>query len=161
MTPPADLASTAAALCSGAFQVGLDYGPTRSELGHVTGRMTYRGKPMNRAARIGSGASSGQVLCSSDAWAAATASAGLPRDATMVAGVTATRLGSYMLKGVMRVMLPLPPPFAPPPFCCSYSAPLRHFVVRCASCSQCLHNPSTRTAGPLSARHLLVARTTH
>ncbi len=34
----------------------------------MTGRMTYRGKVMNRAARIASTASTGQVLCSSDSW---------------------------------------------------------------------------------------------
>ena len=42
-------------------QVGVDCGLAQGELHAVTGRMAYRGKVMNRAARIGAGASSGQV----------------------------------------------------------------------------------------------------
>ena len=35
------------------LKVGVDAGSCASEISPVTGRMTYRGKVMNRAARIG------------------------------------------------------------------------------------------------------------
>jgi hypothetical protein len=53
------------------LQVGIDSGGATAEVHATTGRMSYRGKVMNRAARIGSSASSGQMLCSGEAFAEA------------------------------------------------------------------------------------------
>ena len=50
------------------LKTGVDTGQVLGEVHAMTGRMTYRGKVMNRAARIASTASTGQVLCSSDSW---------------------------------------------------------------------------------------------
>ncbi len=44
------------------LQVGISTGDTKSEV-QANGRMSYRGKVMNRAARIAAMATSGQVLC--------------------------------------------------------------------------------------------------
>ncbi len=43
------------------LKTGIDIGPVVAQLHTITGRMTYRGKVMNRAARISAAASSGQV----------------------------------------------------------------------------------------------------
>eukprot|EP00955_Chlamydomonas_euryale_P046568 353448-Chlamydomonas_euryale.AAC.1 len=67
----------------------------------MTGRLTYRGKVMNRTARIASTANTGQVLCSRAAWAAAEAAyAGTPGGMP----ISATPLGEFQLKGVIEKM---------------------------------------------------------
>jgi len=79
------------------LKTGVDTGQVLGEVHAMTGRMTYRGKVMNRAARVASTASTGQVLCSSDSWGLATAN-----DAHLITSnkVTATSLGQFRLKGV-------------------------------------------------------------
>ncbi len=57
-------------------------------------RRRYRGKVMNRAARISAAASSGQVLCSAETWESCAASGPALRL------VTATSLGLFQLKGI-------------------------------------------------------------
>ncbi|KAL6764304.1 nucleotide cyclase [Haematococcus lacustris] len=103
-------------------KVGIDYGPVHADLHAVTGRVTYRGKAMNRAARICGSAKSGQVWASSGAWHAAqhdlnnrvdSLSYG-PAGAEQAAGgmssaaaaplVAATNLGSFKLKGIKEDM---------------------------------------------------------
>ncbi|KAJ9513907.1 hypothetical protein QJQ45_020993, partial [Haematococcus lacustris] len=59
------------------LKTGIDVGSTLSGLNTVTGRMAYRGKVMNRAARIASLAGSNQVLCSGEAWRGAGEEAGM------------------------------------------------------------------------------------
>ncbi len=59
------------------LKTGIDVGPILTALNTVTGRMAYRGKVMNRAARVASIASSGQVLCSAEALNAAQGTAGI------------------------------------------------------------------------------------
>lgn len=68
------------------------------EVHPMTGRLTYRGKVMNRAARIASTASTGQVLCSTKAWNAALDVLGSH------SSVTATSLGKFRLKGVAELI---------------------------------------------------------
>ncbi|KAJ9511247.1 hypothetical protein QJQ45_017159 [Haematococcus lacustris] len=50
------------------IKVGADVGSVRSSLQPVTGVVAFRGRVMNRAARIASRAGSGQVLCSAAVW---------------------------------------------------------------------------------------------
>ncbi|KAG1681386.1 hypothetical protein FOA52_007434 [Chlamydomonas sp. UWO 241] len=69
-----------------------------SEVHAMAGRLTYRGKVINRAARIASTAQSGQVLCSSGAWEVAAASL------EPSSRVSATSLGKSQLKGVSTKM---------------------------------------------------------
>ncbi|GIL79831.1 hypothetical protein Vretifemale_9103 [Volvox reticuliferus] len=78
------------------LKTGIDIGHVLARLHTMTGRMTYRGKVMNRAARISAAASSGQVLCSSEAWESCTASASALRL------VSATSLGLFQLKGIQE-----------------------------------------------------------
>ncbi|GFR48856.1 hypothetical protein Agub_g10810 [Astrephomene gubernaculifera] len=78
------------------LKTGIDIGQVLARLHTMTGRMTYRGKVMNRAARISAAASSGQVLCSAEAWESCTASASALRL------VTATSLGLFQLKGIQE-----------------------------------------------------------
>ncbi|KAL6755782.1 nucleotide cyclase [Haematococcus lacustris] len=94
-------------------KVGIDCGPLCADLHAVTGRVTYRGKVMNRAARICGSAKSGQVWASSGAWDAAQhdlnnrvgslsyGPGGTPAAAPLVA---ATKLGSFKLKGIKEDM---------------------------------------------------------
>ncbi|KAG2443396.1 hypothetical protein HXX76_001756 [Chlamydomonas incerta] len=51
-------------------KVGLDVGPVTYSLTESSGRLSYRGRVMNRAARIAGTAGPGQVLCSGGVWAA-------------------------------------------------------------------------------------------
>ncbi|MEW5301501.1 MAG: hypothetical protein WDW36_004359 [Sanguina aurantia] len=79
------------------IKVGIDCSVTsmRTQISPATGRMTYRGRAINRAARIASKATSGAVLCSDGAWAAYTAD---PRaEVTPVLGCS---IGSVLLKGI-------------------------------------------------------------
>ncbi|GIL62432.1 hypothetical protein Vafri_16661 [Volvox africanus] len=55
------------------LKAGLDYGAVHATINSATGRVSYRGRVMNRASRIASSASSGQVLCSRDLYDAAAA----------------------------------------------------------------------------------------
>ncbi|KAG1661133.1 hypothetical protein FOA52_011864 [Chlamydomonas sp. UWO 241] len=80
------------------LKVGIDIGQVLSEVHAMAGRLTYRGKAMNRAARIASTAQSGQVLCSSDAWEVAAA------NLEPSLNVSATSLGECRLKGVSTNM---------------------------------------------------------
>ncbi|GFR41833.1 hypothetical protein Agub_g2611 [Astrephomene gubernaculifera] len=50
------------------FKSGLDCGDVLARVHTTTGRMTYRGRVMNRAARIAGLATAGQVLCSRGLW---------------------------------------------------------------------------------------------
>ncbi|KAG2501553.1 hypothetical protein HYH03_000060 [Edaphochlamys debaryana] len=79
------------------LKTGVDTGQVLGEVHAMTGRMTYRGKVMNRAARIASTASTGQVLCSSDSWQLA-----MTADAQVMLAnkVSGTSLGQFRLKGV-------------------------------------------------------------
>ncbi|GFR48855.1 hypothetical protein Agub_g10809 [Astrephomene gubernaculifera] len=79
------------------LKTGVDTGQVLGEVHAMTGRMTYRGKVMNRAARIASTASTGQVLCSSDSWQLA-----MTADAQVMLSnkVSGTSLGQFRLKGV-------------------------------------------------------------
>ncbi|GIM07984.1 hypothetical protein Vretimale_11981, partial [Volvox reticuliferus] len=43
------------------LKIGIDVGPVKAEINAVTGRVSYRGKAMNRAARIAAKAPAGQV----------------------------------------------------------------------------------------------------
>ncbi|GFH07648.1 guanylate cyclase domain-containing protein, partial [Haematococcus lacustris] len=70
------------------IKVGADVGAVRTSLQPVTGVMAFRGRVMNRAARIASRAGSGQVLCSAAVWAhwagnSMLASDGLPSRAVL------------------------------------------------------------------------------
>ncbi|MEW5319057.1 MAG: hypothetical protein WDW38_010233 [Sanguina aurantia] len=79
------------------IKVGIDCSVTsmRTQISPATGRMTYRGRAINRAARIANKATSGAVLCSEGAWAGYCAD---PRaEATPVLGCS---LGQVPLKGI-------------------------------------------------------------
>ncbi|KAL6749897.1 nucleotide cyclase [Haematococcus lacustris] len=87
------------------LKTGLDRGQVLGEVHAMTGRMTYRGKVMNRAARIASAATSGQVLCSAAAWAhVSSQEEGVLQEQQL----SAVSLGQSRLKGVtdnMELML--------------------------------------------------------
>ncbi|KAG2500097.1 hypothetical protein HYH03_001680 [Edaphochlamys debaryana] len=51
-------------------KVGIDVGPVTYSLTPASGRLSYRGKVMNRAARVAGAAASGQVLCTGAVWTA-------------------------------------------------------------------------------------------
>uniref|UniRef100_A0A7S3VU00 Guanylate cyclase domain-containing protein n=1 Tax=Dunaliella tertiolecta TaxID=3047 RepID=A0A7S3VU00_DUNTE len=53
------------------LKVGIDWGAVKADLHAATARVTFRGRVMNRAARISSVAKCGQVWCSEGAWEAA------------------------------------------------------------------------------------------
>ncbi|GLC44435.1 hypothetical protein PLESTM_001596900, partial [Pleodorina starrii] len=78
------------------MRVGIDVGRLNESISPTSSAVVYRGKAMNRAARIGALASSSQILCSSAAWRAAAAS-----PAVDVAGrIHAASLGRHVLRGV-------------------------------------------------------------
>lgn len=77
------------------LKTGVDYGRAIYELHPVTGRMSYRGRVMNRASRVAGMAAGGQVLVTSDGWRAAQ-----DHTAILAADITATSLGMQELKGV-------------------------------------------------------------
>ncbi|KAG2501942.1 hypothetical protein HYH03_000440 [Edaphochlamys debaryana] len=79
------------------IKVGLDIGTTTHTLTSASGRLSYRGKPMNRAARIAGIGAAGQVLCSGDTWEACAAED--PRLLDRYSGVS---LGCMALKGVAQ-----------------------------------------------------------
>ncbi|GIL47993.1 hypothetical protein Vafri_4714 [Volvox africanus] len=77
------------------LKAGVDMGRLRGEINCVTGRMSYRGRAMNRAARIVAAAGSGQILASREAWLAASL-----QPAARLAGLTGLSMGQFLLKGV-------------------------------------------------------------
>ncbi|GFH06644.1 guanylate cyclase domain-containing protein, partial [Haematococcus lacustris] len=50
------------------LKIGIDVSSVSAELGATTGTINYRGKVLNRAARIAMQATPGKVLCSARAW---------------------------------------------------------------------------------------------
>ncbi|KAG2485781.1 hypothetical protein HYH03_015493 [Edaphochlamys debaryana] len=82
-------------------KVGLDVGLACHSLTESSGRLSYRGRVMNRAARIAGKAAGGQVVCSGPVWSCveseiAAARAMLPRSRDVV-GMS---LGKASLKGI-------------------------------------------------------------
>lgn len=80
-------------------KTGVDSGALVGEVNALTGRITYRGKPVIRAERIAGNASSNQVLCSQDAWNQAQAQAG---PTLALRGISADRLGPFKLRGILE-----------------------------------------------------------
>ncbi|KAG1660556.1 hypothetical protein FOA52_002000 [Chlamydomonas sp. UWO 241] len=78
-------------------KIGIDVGQVQADVSPVTGRMTYRGKVMNRAARICGKASSGMQWCSAAVWDQVESTCGekLPSN-----GIMGTELGAFALKGI-------------------------------------------------------------
>ena len=66
-------------------------------LTEASGRLSYRGRPMNRAARIAGICAAGKVLVSGDVWAAA-----CEEDAGMAYSYSGISLGAIPLKGVAQ-----------------------------------------------------------
>ncbi|KAG1669083.1 hypothetical protein FOA52_004002 [Chlamydomonas sp. UWO 241] len=79
------------------IKIGIDVGNVQADVEPLTGRMSYHGKVMNRAARISSKASSGMQWCSTEVWEQAKARFG-PH--LLAAGIRGTQLGPFSLKGV-------------------------------------------------------------
>ncbi len=75
------------------IRAGLDCGRLHGEIACLTGRMSYRGRYMNRAARIAAVAGTGQILASADVTAACSGTMAAHR-------YTATSLGLQRFKGV-------------------------------------------------------------
>ncbi|GIL92903.1 hypothetical protein Vretifemale_20384 [Volvox reticuliferus] len=50
------------------IKVGLDAGMAAHSLNEASGRLTYRGKVMNRASRVAGKAAAGQVVCTDACW---------------------------------------------------------------------------------------------
>ncbi|KAF5841267.1 nucleotide cyclase, partial [Dunaliella salina] len=113
------------------MKVGIDWGAVKADLHAATARVTFRGRVMNRAARISNVAKCGQVWCSEGAWEAAapeinnldryphTTKCGAKFGAAMAGHamgdeddsdsqehtcVRATALGPYQLKGIVHNM---------------------------------------------------------
>eukprot|EP00198_Chlamydomonas_reinhardtii_P000604 XP_001689939.1 predicted protein [Chlamydomonas reinhardtii] len=84
------------------LKVGMDTGFVADSINATTGRMAYRGRPMNRAARIASKALAGQVHCSAAVWASAVDRLGVVARAGGEDELTASSLGLQSLKGVME-----------------------------------------------------------
>ncbi|KAG2496360.1 hypothetical protein HYH03_005590 [Edaphochlamys debaryana] len=79
------------------IKVGLDVGTVTHTLTEASGRLSYRGKPMNRAARIAGIGGAGQVLCSGDTWEACGA-----EDPKLLDRYVSLSLGCMALKGVAQ-----------------------------------------------------------
>ncbi|KAG2431809.1 hypothetical protein HXX76_009304 [Chlamydomonas incerta] len=79
------------------IKCGLDVGEVTHTLTEASGRLSYRGRPMNRAARIAGISAAGQVLVSGDTWAAA-----CEDDASMAHSYSGISLGAIPLKGVAQ-----------------------------------------------------------
>ncbi|KAG1669631.1 hypothetical protein FOA52_010791 [Chlamydomonas sp. UWO 241] len=80
------------------IKIGIDVGKVQADVASLTGRMTYQGKVMNRAARISSKASSGMQWCSAEVWEQAREQNGVN---LLAAGIRGTQIGSFSLKGVI------------------------------------------------------------
>ncbi|KAG2433417.1 hypothetical protein HXX76_008475 [Chlamydomonas incerta] len=74
---------------------GLDVGEVTHTLTEASGRLSYRGRPMNRAARIAGICAAGQVLVSGDTWAAAAG-----EDERLLERYCGVSLGRMALKGL-------------------------------------------------------------
>ncbi|KAG1658835.1 hypothetical protein FOA52_008260 [Chlamydomonas sp. UWO 241] len=79
------------------LKIGIDVGHVQADVSPVTGRMTYRGKVMNRAARICGKASSGMQWCSTAVWDQVVSKCGEQLPST---GILGTDLGAFELKGI-------------------------------------------------------------
>ncbi|KAG1660559.1 hypothetical protein FOA52_002003 [Chlamydomonas sp. UWO 241] len=79
------------------LKIGIDVGQAQADVSPVTGRMTYRGKVMNRAARICGKASSGMQWCSAAVWDQVESTCGEKLPST---GILGTELGAFALKGI-------------------------------------------------------------
>lgn len=77
------------------LRTGMDLGSVTGDVNPLTGRMTYRGRVMNRAARISAAAPSGQVHCSAAVWGSSQS-----KPEVAASQVVATNLGYQDLKGV-------------------------------------------------------------
>mmetsp|Transcript_28764 Transcript_28764/g.85064 ORF Transcript_28764/g.85064 Transcript_28764/m.85064 type:complete len:1264 (-) Transcript_28764:2219-6010(-) len=78
-------------------KIGVDCGQVLADVSPVTGRMTYRGRVMNRAARISSKAYTGALWCTHDMWKQIQLEHG---PAARRIGLTCEWLGSFELKGI-------------------------------------------------------------
>lgn len=89
-------------------------GMVNTQISPLTGRMEFRGKLMNRAARISALANSSQVLCSGAVW-----SAGLGAQRLQHLSVMGSSLGFQAMKGIAGkvevVHATLGDPLLPPP----------------------------------------------
>jgi len=81
------------------LKVGIDMGPATGMINPVTGRMDYKGRVLNRAARISAKAASGKVWVSDAAWRGCTSADAL-LEALEIGGVMAQHMGAHELKGV-------------------------------------------------------------
>ncbi|KAG1660667.1 hypothetical protein FOA52_006828 [Chlamydomonas sp. UWO 241] len=81
------------------IKIGIDVGKVQADVAPLTGRMSYHGKVLNRAARISSKASSGKQWCSAAAWEQAKERKGTR---LLSAGNRGTQLGAFSLKGVAK-----------------------------------------------------------
>ncbi|KAG1676528.1 hypothetical protein FOA52_000071 [Chlamydomonas sp. UWO 241] len=79
------------------LKVGIDEGPVQADVSPVTGRMTYRGRVMNRAARICGKVSCGMQWCSVAAWEHASRKV---LEQLPSLGIVGTELGAFTLKGI-------------------------------------------------------------
>ncbi|KAG2485784.1 hypothetical protein HYH03_015495 [Edaphochlamys debaryana] len=76
------------------LKVGLDMGSATHMLTESSGRLSYRGRVMNRAARVAGVAAAGQVLCTVGAWDAC------EQEGIYDDGVSGISLGAMSLKGL-------------------------------------------------------------
>lgn len=82
------------------LKLGIDVGQVSGEVHPLTGRMSYRGRVMNRAARIASVAGTGQVYCSGAVWSFAEGD-----DKLKGMGISGLSLGEQKLKGISSPVL--------------------------------------------------------
>ncbi|KAG1678409.1 hypothetical protein FOA52_015176 [Chlamydomonas sp. UWO 241] len=82
------------------IKIGVDMGKVQADVSPVSGRMTYRGRVMNRAARISGKASAGMQWCSTAVWEQANGQS--TRARVLAAGIRGTHLGAFPLKGVVE-----------------------------------------------------------
>ncbi|KAG1678413.1 hypothetical protein FOA52_015180 [Chlamydomonas sp. UWO 241] len=80
------------------IKIGIDMGQVQADVSPVSGRMTYRGRVMNRAARISGKASAGMQWCSTAVWEQANGPS--TRARVLAADIRGTQLGTFPLKGV-------------------------------------------------------------
>ncbi|KAG2442577.1 hypothetical protein HXX76_002662 [Chlamydomonas incerta] len=78
------------------MRVGIDVGRLTESISPVSSTVVFRGKAMNRAARIGMLATAGQVLCSASAWSGAKAS----RVVSVADRINSVSMGRHVLRGV-------------------------------------------------------------
>jgi len=83
------------------YKVGIDIGTVSGDMSAVTGRLNYRGKVMNRAARIAERAFSGQCWCSAGVWECSLSD---ERFEQPDCNLQFRELGQHLLKGVQEPM---------------------------------------------------------